>query len=89
MNFELIKIDNFYLFTCPHCLTDILVNINELNCKIFRHAIYKTNFEQVNPHLCQKDCEFLLSNDLVYGCCKPIEIITKDDKQYAIICNYK
>ena len=41
-------IEDFYIFNCPNCDDEIIVQKNELNCKIFRHAIYKHNYEQVN-----------------------------------------
>jgi len=81
--------DNFYYFSCPHCNDDIVVNIKELNCRIFRHAIYKHNYEQVNPHLSKKDCDSLVENNKVYGCCKPFEIISRDNKLFVTVCDYK
>ena len=86
---EIKLVEDFYFFNCPNCQDEIIVNKNELNCKIFRHAIYKNNFEQVNPHLDYKSCERLKNADLVYGCCKPFEIVYKDNKLYAVICEYK
>ena len=38
---------DFYFFQCPNCNGDIIVEKNELNCKIFRHGIYKKNFTAV------------------------------------------
>jgi hypothetical protein len=86
---EVIKDDGFYLFDCPHCQDKIMVDIKQLNCKIFRHGIYKKTYRQVDPHLKKEDCEYLVSNDEVYGCCKPFEIIEKNCKLYCIKCEYK
>ena len=36
---------------CPHCELMIFVFINEFNCRIFRHGIYKHNMQQIDPHL--------------------------------------
>jgi len=80
---------DFYYFSCPHCNDDIVVNMKELNCRIFRHAIYKHNYEQVNPHLPKKECDSLVENKKVYGCCKPFEIISKDNKLFVTTCDYK
>ena len=33
---------------CPHCEEYII--IEQINCAIFRHGIYKLNFTQINPH---------------------------------------
>jgi hypothetical protein len=67
---------------CPHCKNSIL--ISELNCKIFRHAILKSNYEQINPHSTKIECDFLIENNLIYGCGKPFKI--ENDK--ALICEY-
>jgi hypothetical protein len=82
-------VEDFYFFNCPNCQDEIIVQKNELNCKIFRHAIYKHNFEQVDPHLNFESCEQLKKSNLVYGCCKPFEIIYKDNKLMAVTCEYK
>jgi hypothetical protein len=76
-------------FKCPHCNILIEVYQNELNCHIFRHGIYKDNFEQINPHLSKKDCDYLIENDLIYGCSKPFQIYKDNNNQYQIkICDY-
>jgi hypothetical protein len=86
---EINLVEDFYIFNCPHCEDEIIVKKNELNCKIFRHAIYTHNYEQVNPHLSKNECEKLINEQKVYGCCKPFEIINKNNKFYATICEYK
>ena len=77
--------DDYIIISCPHCNHSVLIYNNELNCRIFRHAVYKQTGEQVNPHLDQQSCENLSKNDLVYGCCKPFRI-TGENK--AEICDY-
>ena len=37
-----------YIVLCPHCGDSIL--IEQINCRIFRHAVYKTTGEQMDPH---------------------------------------
>ena len=61
-----------YVVKCPHC--GILVEIIELNCRIFRCGIYKYNYSQINPHLPKKECDELISNEAIYGCGKPFMI---------------
>lgn len=87
--FEVHSLEDFYSFHCPNCYDEIIVHKSELNCKIFRHAIYKETYIQVNPHLSKQECDKLINDKLVYGCCKPFEIIEKEDKLYVIICDYK
>jgi hypothetical protein len=74
------------IIECPHCKAFII--IKELNCKIFRHGIYKNNYEQVNPHAPKDVCDELVNNELVYGCCKPFQIIEENGKYNAVICDY-
>lgn len=81
-------IKNNIIVFCPHCHEVII--IEKINCAIFRHAIFKSNLEQVPPHLDKKNCDLLIEKDLVYGCCKPFKLVqTNDDKLYeAIVCDY-
>ncbi len=85
---EIKLIEDFYYMKCPHCNEDIIVHKNELNCKIFRHGVYKHNFEQINPHLNKEACIQLKLDDKVYGCAKPFQIIEQKNKYYIIICDY-
>jgi hypothetical protein len=74
------------IVVCPHC--SVLVLIEQLNCCIFRHAIFKNDFSQVNPHASLDECNKLINNNLVYGCCKPFRVINKNNNYIAIICDY-
>lgn len=86
---ELKSNGDFYIFNCPNCKEEIIVNKTELNCKIFRHAIYKNNYEQVNPHLSKESCDMLIKQDKVYGCCKPFEIVDMKGTLCSVVCEYK
>jgi len=70
------KETNEFIITCPNCKDYII--IEKLNCGIFRHAIFKENGNQVHPHLPKSECETLLKENLVIGCCKPFQIIQKN-----------
>ena len=82
-------IDETLVFNCPHCKQEIIVLYKEINCKIFRHAVYKHNFEQINPHLPKIECDELFINDKVYGCAKPFELVFNNGKWFVTICEYK
>jgi hypothetical protein len=69
---------------CPHCNDEIIIFKTEINCGIFRHAIFKNNYEQINPHASKEECENYLANNIVYGCAKPFRIIGN----IAEICDY-
>ena len=81
--------DDYYHFKCPNCFYEIIVKKKQLRCKIFRHAIYKSSYKQVNPHLSKARCEKLTKENKVYGCCRPFEIISDGVKMYASVCEYK
>lgn len=66
--------DQTYVFECPHCYMQVQVGINEVNCSIFRHAVYKTTGEQVSPHLPEVMCRELMKKGIVYGCAKPFKL---------------
>jgi hypothetical protein len=79
---------DYFIFNCPHCNEIIFIYKNEINCKIFRHGIYKKNYEQINPHLDENNCDKLIKNNDIFGCGKPFQLIQKDDKYEIIICDY-
>jgi hypothetical protein len=71
------------IVTCPHC--NIPIIIDELNCKIFRHGVFKNTNQQINPHASKIECDDYITNDLIYGCGKPFKII---DNNNVEICDY-
>ena len=77
-----------YIFSCPHCKQTISVEDDQLNCRIFRCGIYKTSFEQINPHLDKKSCDFLKSQDLIYGCGKPFQLFGQKPNFIVEKCDY-
>lgn len=76
------------LFTCPHCNIYIQVPKKQFNCKIFRCGIYKNNYKQINPHMKKNKCDYLIQNNLIYGCAKPFKIIQNNNSFTTIKCNY-
>jgi len=66
---------------CPHCF--LFVEIIELNCKIFRHGVYKDTVQQMDPHTPKDICDKVVN--LIYGCGKPFKI---NDSGIAEICDY-
>jgi hypothetical protein len=73
--------------TCPHCAENII--IEQLNCRIFRHATLIINNTQINPHASKEECEFHIKNKLIYGCGKPFKVIENSDGTFcAVICEY-
>jgi hypothetical protein len=77
---------------CPHCLN--IVIIEQLNCCIFRHGIYKDNYNQIPPHLPKQQCDDLKNKDLIFGCGKPFQVVkdnsdpTNIEKMKIVVCDY-
>ena len=76
--------DTFLSLVCPHCGGDVIVHPNELHCKIFRHAVYKANNEQINPHMPKSECDSLAAGGLIHGCGKPFKV----ENNQAVACDY-
>ena len=71
---------------CPHCKMSIL--IEEINCRIFRHAVFKQTGEQMPPHSSKSDCDDAFEKGFVYGCAKPFILELKDNIWIAVPCEY-
>lgn len=74
------------LVTCPHCL--LLVEIEKINCAIFRHGIFKIDNNQINPHASKADCDNYIINNLIIGCGKPFKIYYENNEYKAVECEY-
>ena len=80
---------DYYFFICPHCDGDIVVHHSELNCCIFRHGVYTTNYQQIDPHLQESECNRLFEQGLIYGCGRPFRIVKNNNEDLVIeICDY-
>ena len=67
---------------CPHCNGSVL--IEQLNCAIFRHGIFKETGKQIPPHASKEDCDKWVQLNEIHGCGKPFKVVEKT----AIICDY-
>ena len=76
------------IINCPHCLEPVL--IEQLNCCIFRHGVFKTNGNQICPHSPKEKCDYYIQHNLIHGCGKPFKIIKQEENNEckAIICDY-
>ena len=75
-----------FIIKCPHCNDYIF--IEELNCKIFRHGVLINNGKQIDPHSSKEECDFFISNKLIYGCGKPFKIEKIGQIYEAFLCDY-
>ena len=75
-----------FVITCPHC-SDYII-IEKINCGIFRHGVFISNGQQINPHSDKKTCDDYITDKKIYGCGKPYQVI-KDGEEYKVtICEY-
>ncbi len=83
--------ENIFL-TCPHCGDLFITTEKTIACAIYRHAAYRENMIQINPHETKEECDRLFTNNLVFGCAKPFKVIKKENNgstEYeAIACDY-
>lgn len=82
------NISTLIIVTCPHC--ESLVEIAQLNCCIFRHAILKSTMQQIDPHTCKEMCDEYVAKGLIYGCGKPFRV-AHDDREKCYVatkCDY-
>ena len=73
---EKTKIINF-IIDCPHC--NCPMEIVQLNCRIFRHGILRSNGTQIDPHSSKELCDYYVANDKIYGCGKPFKIENRNN----------
>ena len=76
---------DFHLLICPHCAGCIIVHHNELNCRIFRHGVYRDSHQPISPHASKEECDRLLAENLIEGCGKPFRVT---DTMEAVVCDY-
>jgi hypothetical protein len=67
---------------CPHC--NGMVIIEQLNCAIFRHGVFKNTGKQIPPHASKEECDNWVKNNDIYGCGKPFQVI----ENKPVICEY-
>jgi len=81
--------EHFHQLTCPHCQGTVIVQHNELNCRIFRHGVYWSNGQPIPPHAPKTECDRLVAENLIAGCGKPFQVISQSDgTELAVPCDY-
>jgi len=75
------------IISCPHC--NDYIEIEKINCGIFRHGVLKSNGQQIHPHSTEELCKFYIQHNKIYGCGKPFQINLLSNNNYEIvICGY-
>jgi hypothetical protein len=74
------------ILVCPHCKEPVI--IEEINCGIFRHGIFK-NGTHIDPHSSKEQCDLYIREQLIYGCGLPFQIVETNNGTFKlIICDY-
>ena len=74
------------IIMCPHCQS--YIEIEEINCAIFRHGVIKKTNTQINQHASKDECDTYIKNNTINGCGKPFRVISENNEYKAIICDY-
>ena len=51
------------IIICPHCRE--YIDIEEINCGIFRHGVLISNRQQIHPHSSEELCNFYITNNKI------------------------
>ena len=74
---------------CPYEDCGVTIEVEALNCKIFRCAIFKATGLQLNPHASQAECAQLIATGAIYGCGRPLKIdYNQQGHLESQICDY-
>lgn len=61
-----------YRALCPHCATLFEVTPADMNCRIFRHAVFRHSGHFVPPHASRAQCRAWVKHHQVWGCGGPL-----------------
>lgn len=82
-------IDTDIFLQCPSCGDIFMTTEKTINCSIYRHAIFKNNMQQLNPHASKEECDRVIKENLVFGCAKPFKVIKNNENKYeTVVCDY-
>jgi len=76
-------------YNCPHCGITIETNEQEINCGIFRCAVYKeAGCPPIPPHTPENECLRLIAENKVHGCAKPFKVTRTNNVITVEKCGY-
>lgn len=78
----------YFIKDCPNCNEPILLYRSEINCQIYRHGVFKSDLQQMNPHTPKKECDRFVQENLIYGCGKPFRVHFENDDIVLGKCDY-
>jgi hypothetical protein len=71
-----------FRYMCPHCKLWTEVLQRELNCKIFRHAVYEKDLQPINPHASEEEVKAIRSQ--IIGCGGPHRLFQSHDGTWKV-----
>lgn len=79
-----------YIFACPHCDNMIQVQTKDINCRIFRHGVFKQSQQALPPHASKEMCDKAVASLCLLGCGKPFEMVQTGETSWVVNqCEYK
>lgn len=79
--------DSLIVFPCPHCNLQTSVFKRDINCGIFRHAVWKKNNLPIPPHAKKEAVDNWLKTSIIVGCGKQFKLkLDKDNKPILEKC---
>lgn len=73
-------------YQCPHCKLWTEVHKQDINCKIFRHAVYKKDFKPINPHASLEQVKKIRNQ--IIGCGGPHMLVPINDTWIVKSCSW-
>lgn len=83
-----IRAHSMIVLVCPHCQGTVVVDPQELNCRIFRHGVFRTTGEPIHPHAPREECERLVAAGAIFGCGGPFRVERTAEGEHAVVCDY-
>ena len=68
---------------CPHC--SVSIEIEQINCRVFRCGFFKISKECINPHSSKEECDKYVRENQIYGCGKPFYL---NEDNTTVKCDY-
>jgi len=69
---------------CPHCDNLVFLRVKPGQTLVFRHGLLKETFQLIDVNLTSDECQSLMNEKKVIGCCKLFCVHIAHEKWYAL-----
>jgi len=83
--------DGSLIFACPHCQGTVQVAPQDLNCRIFRHGVFRQipGTPPIPPHASQEECERWVVRGEILGCGGPFQLTEDNPPNFKVrVCGF-